>query len=446
MFKPVFTLTLLAVSLHAFGKHNNLLRNKHNDVTNTQSQSGNKNTGQESRLIAMSTWNYDGTAMIPSDSTRLTYTGENGWDHNLADWKYTSGKSWDYDGSNYGDAYMVARTFDGSNRVVGILGQVYDGSNWLPDEIEKYTFNTAGFVETNVWASYNGTGWDSSRSDFTYDAQGHTIEQIISDWDDMTSAWVKSMRFINIFNGAGLLESEITLSWNAGSSQWDSSYKTMTTYQGNKEATFLSQQYTSGVWEDSYKRTSTFDGAGNIIQTEGKNWQGSSWVNSGRTTNTYNSTNDLITEQLESYQGGAYVFIQELSYTYNSFKQKLTETRKGWDMTSSKFVFDNGSYILYSYYEEFNNGINKQDLLNGDMKVYPVPAATQLNVSVRWNKMQAATLVLYDVKGRLVKQAKLPAALNADYLFDISSLPSGIYVVKALGTDGHISQTVNITR
>lgn len=50
--------------------------------------------GTDSRLIATATFEYQDSVFVPVDSTRLTYTGNNGWDYATNNWKYDSLRVW----------------------------------------------------------------------------------------------------------------------------------------------------------------------------------------------------------------------------------------------------------------------------------------------------------------------------------------------------------------
>lgn len=443
MMRTFFTITTLLLStagLQSFAQASRL--EKPAGKTPVYAQSGNKGTGTESRLVASAEWYFD-TALEPLDSFYTTYTGQNGYDFNIDDWKYTSAKGWEYNGTSYDENYRLTRTFDVSNRITASLGEQFDGSAWTPSYTERYTFNTAGLIDVNVSGYYNGSQWDSSRYTYVYDAKGRVIDQVTESWNTSGSNWDKTNRMLTIYNTADLVEMSYGMNWTTS---WDTSSRTVYNYTSNKLNSRIYQSKMGGIWTDMYMDTMTYDGTGKMIQSEGKSWNGTAWEPQQRITNTYNTANDLVTEINENYQGSAYVYSSQVLYTYNSYHQPLTETNKTWNSATSKFEFDMGDYETYNYYEEFTNGVGKFEIVKGSINVYPMPAVNQLNISLNWNKTQASALVLYDMNGRVVKRINLAAAIQSNCVMDISTLPAGTYTLKVTGTDGSLSKNISIIK
>ena len=79
--------------------------------------------------------------------------------------------------------------------------------------------------------------------------------------------------------------------------------------------------------------------------------------------------------------------------------------------------------------------VPKAPALTADVRFYPNPAQNQLFVAV--GDKGAATIQIYDMQGRLLQTEVLEAA--AEHQLDISALPAGVYLLRAL-QNGQLKQ------
>lgn len=75
---------------------------------------------------------------------------------------------------------------------------------------------------------------------------------------------------------------------------------------------------------------------------------------------------------------------------------------------------------------------------NGDMKLIPNPTQVNSNVSVSWDatELAYATVQLYDVSGRLVKQVNVTNGNQS--ILNLSQLQPGIYVCRLVNSNGEL--------
>ncbi len=68
---------------------------------------------------------------------------------------------------------------------------------------------------------------------------------------------------------------------------------------------------------------------------------------------------------------------------------------------------------------------------NGDIRVYPNPVSDEVNIMVALTRANGqATVEIYDITGRKVKNQVLAIAGQEPYRLDVSNLPSGIYLLR----------------
>ncbi|HCO66854.1 MAG TPA: hypothetical protein DIT04_03735, partial [Dysgonomonas sp.] len=70
------------------------------------------------------------------------------------------------------------------------------------------------------------------------------------------------------------------------------------------------------------------------------------------------------------------------------------------------------------------------DLLSGmaDLKIYPNPVTTTLNVDMGAGQPASATAYIYSLSGRLM----ITAEIGVEKSIDVSSLTSGIYLIRII--------------
>jgi len=67
---------------------------------------------------------------------------------------------------------------------------------------------------------------------------------------------------------------------------------------------------------------------------------------------------------------------------------------------------------------------------------FPNPASTSLNVTISANDLQTAQVEIFDLRGKLIQTEKVS---GSKYLLNVSSIPSGMYLLK-LSTEQGTSQ------
>lgn len=114
------------------------------------------------------------------------------------------------------------------------------------------------------------------------------------------------------------------------------------------------------------------------------------------------------------------------TYSGNQIPEPLTvNTNKIMMILETDNYLNAGGFTLSWITDSIVSSI--QDLQGGDVIIYPNPVSNQLHVSIP-SFSQRTDIQLYDLSGKLVR--KTMAASSADCIMDVSSLPSGIYILK----------------
>lgn len=97
-------------------------------------------------------------------------------------------------------------------------------------------------------------------------------------------------------------------------------------------------------------------------------------------------------------------------------------------------TLSSSEYIITQGFQQgnlFTTDVEKPNLPNSDIKVYPNPATVEVFISITTpNAKGMATAKLYDITGRMVKSEVINLEENAPYRLPVSNLKTGIYLVK----------------
>jgi len=96
-------------------------------------------------------------------------------------------------------------------------------------------------------------------------------------------------------------------------------------------------------------------------------------------------------------------------------------------LTSSEVILTQG----FQQGNLLGTEIEKPVAGKGDIRVYPNPASSEVNIAVTLpNAEGRATVEVYDIAGRMVKSTSAVMVGHEPYRLDVSNLPSGIYLLR----------------
>ncbi len=175
-----------------------------------------------------------------------------------------------WDGSNWVNNWKQSYTYDVNNNEIEQLRQEWDGSNWVNDRIWSYTYDGNNRIESVV-QRWDGSNWvNDFKSIYTYDGNNNRIEELEQWWDD--SNWMNYEKYTYIYD----------------------------VY--NNMIEMLAQWWDDSNWANGSKMTYTYDGNNNMIEKLWQDWNGSNWVNVERTTYSYIITGvEQLTDGIKTY-------------------------------------------------------------------------------------------------------------------------------------------------
>jgi Secretion system C-terminal sorting domain len=411
-------------------------------------------SGMGSSLVAETDLYYNGLTFVPNDSNYFTYSGARAMESYVAGQNIYPDMAVTVDYNTSTDAYYYAYaseyTYDTTypNNILTEVNFTGDsaGTGWVPYDKYLNSYNAAGMETSSIYQVPTGSAWvNSSKSSYTYDAAGNVLTNIYATWTG--SSWANNYSYTYYYNSANQVIEEQDAQL-APSLAYTYDYKYAYDTAGNElsETGFYWDAATSS-WMNSYRYTYTYNSSNEQVTSLYQYWDSSSkvWVNS-----TYNVTTSftsgmpatVLNENWDTTKH-AWDTASMTTYSYNSYNQYRTITNESW-MPGVGWEYQNGDYLGRYYYKTFSLGVNNVSNVGGDATIYPVPAQNVMHIDLKWNEAQAATIVIYDVTGKVMNQIQTPVATSYNVGVTASELPSGMYFVKISGANGSIVKQISV--
>ena len=400
-----------------------------------------------SRLTAQSDWTFGGSAFKPVDSTYYNYSGGRGGDltHQL---KYDNFTTWDYVGDTaYQNAWYYVQTFDSLNNLKSTISQMWSSGAWVPVTNMIYFYDTMNRVTYNILQTWSGTEWVSStRHDYSFNSSNQMYLDLLQTWNTFTLNWDPASQKTYYFDASGTLINETDQTFIATVPTYTIQYAY--TQSATKNTTTVSTWSGTG-WVNDSLYTDTFDSStGNRIMSSRQLYNAVSSVWMNETLHLYsNFVSGTGLPQTDVYQtwdsagSGLWVNVMQFTNTYNGSNQLTSEKGTSWNVGAGLFESALNDPMHKFYYSTYSpSGITVKTALNngGEANIYPVPAQNMLHVDLRWNEAQSATISIYDMQGRVVRQWNAPVGTQYNSAVSVDNLATGTYFVKILGTEGQI--------
>jgi hypothetical protein len=292
------------------------------------------------------TWNTTTSMWVPTNKTEFTYSGNlvttivSNYNTTLSAWIYVnktllrndskSGKQIFYENYFWNSTYNL---FTGTKKTISVLNESADK---IRDTAYTWSTNAMDWKNEMTVHNYNRSGKDTL-SDYYL-------------WDDATSKWVLTFRYLykNYTQGLNLFSDNLTLHWNQSASRWDSAYRNVGyIYMFTMETEYYMYvtHMPSGIseWVQTKKSEFRYDEQGRIdtVLNYSFNNNTSLWdksdnislvfTESGKVANDVGYNNYDINTQ--KYKNGF-----KNIYTYDESGQTILDEEYSWDATAQKWA------------------------------------------------------------------------------------------------------------
>lgn len=417
-----------------------------------------------------------------SDKQKLDSTVEWGW--KVGDWVKSTKDEYTYDAAG--------------KWIVGIYSNWNDTTKvWVRDTKDEYTYNANGKWETNInsdWDVDHNDWVKSSKQVFTYDGSGYNTQILVYEWKGTPGGWVENMKydFTYVNGNCSLL---VVSNWNVD--RWDPEMKYEYTYDSNGRCTqfiVYNVERGTGNWVAVIKFDFTYNDSGKMITVVNTMLFDSQWITYMKYDLTYDTNGRLGTETLSQWDFVSDQLLLKSKYEYGydtngNNKTYLTSewnaSANNWDLYSNETSTYNTSYnfsdlIFPSGYSMFfitylpsagdihnmpvedietlwdkatsvwNNstkthyyfsvnigtGINETKASESDeFIVYPNPVSDGFRLNTSEKNVRIS---IYDLSGSLL----LTKQISGDEYIDISTLPQGMYMVRATTENGLVTKKI----
>ena len=425
-----------------------------------------------SRLIARHTIRFD-NVWAPFDSANYIYSpgrGGDAWDLNSGKLPYDTAKAVAWDGANW-LPYMEQRqtistwglildrtdinmgtnnskllyTYDGNGNKLEELTLDWQNNAWVNQARVVYTYDGNNNMLTQTYESWSTTNnaWVNPWIwVYSYDGNNNMVRNVSASWNTGTSQFDSSNLYTNYYNTGNKQDSSFHFSWNGG---WQLSSRTTSTYDMNwVSLTYLVEYWVNNAWEGGVRGFTVFDQNNIPCGDSTQQWitWNSAWRNFYTGANAFDGNMNSVSYLYKVWDTGYATFINNYvdSMAYNTDDLLIWSKRQGWDTTNQVWVGMYGYTENKYYYEPYTAAVKNVSKVASEMKLYPVPARSYINISVNWNKPQNFTAAIYDVQGRLLRQWGETACKEYKINMLLQGLPPGNYVLKLRGKEEHLEK------
>lgn len=415
------------------------------------SRAGAKTTAAYWRLAATSDYTFDGSSLELTDSAFYKYSNGRGSvltadDMNPDDYGLSSTILYDTavmltdNGGGLEPYRRYISNYDGSNRRTEFLEQFDNGGGMKNNSKHLAVRDANGNItqETTLYWDGMSNKWDTTGITFrVFDSQSKLLSDSTVNYAmGVPDPWLKS---VYTYDGNGNMVHAMNYGWNGSS--WDTSGQVINTYNNNKIATSLEQDYDTTGWVNSFADSTGYDNNGVYNYYLPKYWDVDSaeWVYDQLETRTNNSkglpTNVFFSQWNDTTGMWEVLGEGEVSYDNND-----NPTRIEVYVYFGGFKLPTPFFIRNMYWEYYFN-VGVQDADNKEhIVIYPNPASTNINIVL--SERKDANIRLTGMSGQTVRSMQATGVQKAT--LNVSGLPAGNYILS-VDSEGHAPATQLVT-
>ncbi len=306
--------------------------------------------------------------------------------------------------------------FNTDNKLLSYTNEIWDGSDWINNTFELYTYDEFSNMVTAVGSVWLDNAWvTDTQNSYTYDDNSNMIEGLTEKWQ----------------NG-----------------DWVNFYKETYTYStANERLTFVAETWDSLEWVNNNNISYTYDELGFLTQAVAQIWADSNWVNNTNEEYVYANYGGYESVITQSWDSTMWVNATMMLNTYDEFGNTTNCEFFNWINNDWNHTLDGVLDVFYDYsnelayytgyladvsYKSIIVGINEVAI--GSINSFtcnPNPATGSTVITTHMLANAVADINLYDCNGRKVQAVfnGMLAAGNYNFTVVTQQLTPGIYVV-----------------
>ncbi len=340
--------------------------------------------------------------------------------------------------------------------MVSTLFQNWEEDVWVNSSRTLYSYENVNMNDrliTSLYESNYGNGLEtSSKTDYTYDANGNLTSEINYTWDAAQETWINNLKKSSTYNADNKLVSILSEIWV--NNAWQNSSQQTQTYDASGFLVHVElQTWNQNNWQNLTQYDLVNNAGGKVIQSTFEAWSSGNWIPESRFNYTYTAFGAVETNVEEHWTSGSWVNYLRQTLTYDAGELVLTKLSESWNGTQWGNImhidyFNFGSsvneFIVRSWNATTSSWENTlkatyaylyivtglEELAANPVEVYPNPAHDL--VYVKFGKATQANIQVLDLSGKIVTQIEAGGVIHA---IDISEMADGVYSV-VVNADG----------
>ncbi len=234
--------------------------------------------------------------------------------------------------------------------------------NGTPGSLYKLVWNSECGADT-VMISFVENGSFSSKSNYSYDANGNRTLYQYSTWDGTQLVYVYKLDYAYDANGNRTLVQYST--WDG--TQWVNNEKYELGYDTNGNQTLYQLSTWDGTqWQYSEKGEYTYDASGNRTLDQSSAWDGTQWIYYDKLDYTYDANGNQTLVQYSTWDGTQWVYSWKKDYTYDASGNHTLVQYSTWDGTQWVYVYK----LDYAYDANGNRTLQQYSNWDGTQWIY----------------------------------------------------------------------------
>jgi hypothetical protein len=397
-----------------------------------------------SRLIGQANWKHTGAVFTRQDSTAYTYLSTNRGGDLTTTLKFDNATKWVYlsDTVSVNNLHYL-QDFDVNNNLLSTVTQTWSGTAWMNSTKALHTYNTANKLISTVMQVWDTSGvWmNVSRNQYTYTAGGQLLSDEMQVWSSSSSAFLPSTQKVYTYSGSTGKLTNIVSQNISGTPTYIDQF----IFTHNSAGMPVDTIYT--IWnvttfDSAYRITNLYDTSGNRTEKLYQVYGSSVWNNA--TLDIYRNFTSMHMPQADTFKiwnssgTGSWVENKLYTFTYNSYGQLTSADAISWNPGVGWEYALNDPHANYYYGPYVSSGVKPVTAIGGEANIYPVPAQNTLNIELKWNEAQAASIAILDMTGKVVRNWEVPVSAQYTSSVSVGNLAAGNYIIKISGAQGQI--------
>jgi hypothetical protein len=337
--------------------------------------------------------------------------------------------------SNY---VKIIYKYDSQNNMTEELAQIWQSGQWVNGYRFTNTYDLQNNQTSSIFQFWLSGQWSNmSKGTFSYDSQNNLKEEVWQLWEGQ---WVNEDKYSHSYDSQNNLSETIYQGWESG--KWENLSNELYTYNAQNDYTeILYQLWENAKWEDYGLQTFYYNEQNQCTSYVFQYWENNGWKNDAKVLLTHDSQNNMTSETWQNWWDGIWENSDKSICSYDENNNATSGFSQYWsgsswvDADGLLYVYYNnmqsldimmyGQRFTASYIKSGNIGIQENNPLNSSVSLYPNPVSNILHIETS-NPNSTLEVQIYSIQGVLLMNEK-------GNRIDVSSLTSGIYLVK---TDG----------